>query len=183
MKQEPTFNQYAAPQAVVDDVGATTEMGQLKMFSAEGRIGRLRFLAYAIGGGWLIKALSAVLMAIFIGVSPQLVGIISALTWAPILWFVIISGIKRAHDFNASGWWSLVSLIPLLGILIWIVIPGSKGCNRYGPPPPANTWGVRVMSLLLPIMVIGILAAVAIPQYKAYTDRARAAAAAQQPRN
>jgi hypothetical protein len=58
-------------------------------------------------------------------------------------------------------------------------VPGSRGENRFGPPPPPNTWGVRVLGVILPVIaLVGILAAIAIPSYKNYTDRARAAQAA-----
>jgi uncharacterized membrane protein YhaH (DUF805 family) len=50
--------------------------------------------------------------------------------------------IKRCHDRGKSGWWSLLALIPLIG-LIWVVIDlgileGSKGPNQYGPDPLAG---------------------------------------------
>lgn len=39
--------------------------------------------------------------------------------------------IKRLHDFNFSGWWFLLTFVPYLGLLM-IVIPGTKGKNRFG---------------------------------------------------
>ncbi|MEM7375807.1 MAG: DUF805 domain-containing protein [Bacteroidota bacterium] len=49
-------------------------------------------------------------------------------------------GCRRLHDFNASGWWVLVMLIPLLGIIAFIIIgcvEGTKGPNRFGDDPKA----------------------------------------------
>jgi uncharacterized membrane protein YhaH (DUF805 family) len=46
--------------------------------------------------------------------------------------------VRRLHDTNASGWWVLASLIPVVGgpaLLIWNCVPGTKGANRYGPDP------------------------------------------------
>ncbi len=46
-------------------------------------------------------------------------------------------GIRRLHDIGKSGWWCLVSLIPLIGALVliyWAVQP-SGGDNAYGPAP------------------------------------------------
>ncbi|XHS77905.1 DUF805 domain-containing protein [Burkholderiaceae bacterium UC74_6] len=157
---EPTFNQYAAPTAEVADMG-TSATGELNMFSSEGRIGRLRFLAYSTGSAFLAKLLAA-----FLGP----VSIIIAIVY---LWFAVITGIKRCHDTGASGWWSILTIIPLVSF-IWAFIPGDKGENRFGPPPPPNTLGVRILGLILPaVFIIGIVAAIAIPQYKAYTDKAR----------
>ena len=43
---------------------------------------------------------------------------------------------RRLHDRNKSGWMILVSLIPLIGTLILLImcIPeGDKGENKFGP--------------------------------------------------
>ncbi len=46
--------------------------------------------------------------------------------------------VRRLHDIGKSGWWVLISLIPLLGILvlIYFYIQPSEGPNDYGPPEP-----------------------------------------------
>ncbi|MBF0094089.1 MAG: DUF805 domain-containing protein [Alphaproteobacteria bacterium] len=46
---------------------------------------------------------------------------------------------RRWHDRDKSGWWMLISLVPLIGPL-WALIEngflaGSPGDNRFGPPP------------------------------------------------
>ena len=51
--------------------------------------------------------------------------------------------VRRFHDLNQTGWLVLVfiigGLIPLIGLLvslaqiIWFVMPGTVGNNRYGP--------------------------------------------------
>ncbi len=46
-------------------------------------------------------------------------------------------GIRRLHDIGKSGWWCLISLIPVIGALVliyWAVQP-SGGDNAYGPAP------------------------------------------------
>ena len=42
---------------------------------------------------------------------------------------------RRLHDIGRSGWWQLIGLIPLLGIIILIVflVQDSHGDNEYGP--------------------------------------------------
>lgn len=45
---------------------------------------------------------------------------------------------RRLHDSGKSGWWQLIVLIPLVGIIIHIifmVLPSDEGENRFGPHP------------------------------------------------
>lgn len=45
---------------------------------------------------------------------------------------------RRFHDTNRSGWFVLLCLIPLLGlilVLVWGCEPSQPGPNRYGPEP------------------------------------------------
>jgi uncharacterized membrane protein YhaH (DUF805 family) len=47
--------------------------------------------------------------------------------------------VRRLHDVDRSGWWYLLILIPLVGIIILIVWCAGRGTpddNRFGPPPP-----------------------------------------------
>ena len=47
-------------------------------------------------------------------------------------------GVRRLHDTNRSGWWSLITLIPVLGTITYFVMMLLKGTaeeNRFGPPP------------------------------------------------
>jgi uncharacterized membrane protein YhaH (DUF805 family) len=48
--------------------------------------------------------------------------------------------VRRLHDTNRSGWWTLIILIPLIGvivILVFTVQEGKPGENRFGPDPKA----------------------------------------------
>ncbi len=47
-------------------------------------------------------------------------------------------GIRRLHDTNRTGWWTLLALIPLVGAIVLLVFyaqPGNVGANTYGPDP------------------------------------------------
>jgi uncharacterized membrane protein YhaH (DUF805 family) len=47
---------------------------------------------------------------------------------------------KRLHDMGYTGWLSLLSLVPLVGIVMffWMGFAGGKeGPNEYGPDPRA----------------------------------------------
>ena len=46
--------------------------------------------------------------------------------------------IRRLHDTDRSGWWILIGLIPIIGLIVLIVFFVQKsdlGDNQYGPPP------------------------------------------------
>jgi uncharacterized membrane protein YhaH (DUF805 family) len=52
--------------------------------------------------------------------------------------------VRRLHDTDSSGWWILLALIPLIGmvvLIVWWCLEGSKGYNRFGADPlqPALT--------------------------------------------
>lgn len=44
---------------------------------------------------------------------------------------------RRLHDTGRSGWWQLISLIPLIGIIVLLVflVQDSHEENEYGPNP------------------------------------------------
>jgi uncharacterized membrane protein YhaH (DUF805 family) len=55
---------------------------------------------------------------------------------------VLIPGVavsvRRLHDTDRSGWWLLLSLVPLIGTLVLLIfycIDGDYGDNDYGPDP------------------------------------------------
>ncbi|WP_422769320.1 DUF805 domain-containing protein [Plantactinospora sp. WMMC1484] len=46
--------------------------------------------------------------------------------------------VRRLHDTDRSGWWILIGLIPLVGaivLLVFFVLDGTPGPNRFGPSP------------------------------------------------
>ena len=48
--------------------------------------------------------------------------------------------VRRLHDTNRSGWWLLISLVPIVGIIVLIVFlvsDGQANDNQYGPNPKA----------------------------------------------
>jgi len=50
----------------------------------------------------------------------------------------IAVGVRRLHDLDRSGWWLLLSFIPLIGaivLIVWFCTKGTDGANRFGPDP------------------------------------------------
>ncbi|MDZ7924276.1 MAG: DUF805 domain-containing protein [Marinagarivorans sp.] len=49
------------------------------------------------------------------------------------------AGARRLHDTDRSGWWQLIYLVPLIGLIVMIVflVQDSHPDNQYGPNPKA----------------------------------------------
>lgn len=53
----------------------------------------------------------------------------------------IALGVRRLHDIDKTGWFTLVSVIPFVGGLVFFVLmllPGTQGPNNYGADPYGN---------------------------------------------
>ena len=182
MTELTNANPYAAPRAAVDDIYEDNASVQpVKLWSAKGRIGRVRFLAYMLYS-YLLGIIGAGVLGGIIGASglgtPTGIGVVTVLALIPYFIFYVLVAIQRTHDMDWSAWTLLLALIPFVG-LIWVFKGGTQGRNRFGAPPPPNGVGVIIGAWLLPVIaVIGILAAIAIPAYQQYTVKAKAAQAA-----
>jgi uncharacterized membrane protein YhaH (DUF805 family) len=162
-------NPYSPPRAAVSDIDAAQEYQEIRMWSASGRLGRLRYLAYTTGASLVAGVIAGLLVPVL---GPSLGMGLMLLVYVVVIVFSVLVAIQRSHDMDWSGWTILLAIIPFVG-LIWLFKPGSGETNQYGAPPPPNTLGVKILGLLLPILaVVGIVAAVAIPAYVEYTKRA-----------
>lgn len=97
-----------------------------------GRSRRMEYWMFYVG----------VIVAIFVA------AMIDAILGFPILIFIVGLGsiipsiavaVRRLHDQDKSGWFLLLGLIPLAGIvlLVFYFLEGTKGDNQYGPDPKA----------------------------------------------
>ncbi len=47
-------------------------------------------------------------------------------------------GARRLHDTNKSGWWQLITFIPVIGaivLIVFFVTDSQAGSNKYGANP------------------------------------------------
>jgi len=168
-----TANPYQPPRADVADVySEATEFQDVALWSAAGRIGRLRYLAY-LGASYLLFALFA---GIGGGISaaarsPNALLVIMGLFGIVYGVWVIMKAIQRSHDMGWSGWTVLLTLIPFVAF-IWFLKGGTPGNNAYGAPPPPNTTAVKILSgVFIVFFVGGILAAIVLPSYMTHTKK------------
>lgn len=177
-------NPYSAPSAELSEPVTHAEY-EPKVFAVNGRIGRLRYLAYSFSTMFLfmivVGILAAVLMPMFAkGSSGGVVmGIAMVVIYIPIIATSFIMMKRRLNDLDKSGWLGLLMMVPLLNIFFGFYLmlaSGSTGSNNFGPKPIKNSGMVIFASLLMPIIaVVGILAAIAIPAYQQYVTRAKSA--------
>lgn len=181
-------NPYQTPAATVQDFAdpGLDQPYEPRIFSTQGRIGRLRYFCYTFVVQMVTLALAGVAAAVLIPVlggrnaAAGMIVPLMLLIYVPLVVATVIMGRRRLHDLDQSGWLLLVMLIPLANLVLGLYMmfwPGSKAANRFGPPPARNGVLVVLFGLVLPLAFIGLLAAVAIPAYQQYALRAQAASA------
>ncbi|MGE8189290.1 DUF805 domain-containing protein [Pseudomonas sp. NPDC086278] len=161
---------YAPPQAIVGE--NLPAFATLKPFSVEGRIGRLRYLAWSMALTLVLLPVGSVLAILAFAIisadsTAGLIvgGLVAFFLWIAVMVVSIQFGVQRLHDIGWSGWLWLLCFVPFVGgffPLVIMVVPGTNIANRYGAPPPPNTTAVKVLSLLwvvfIAVVFIGVLA-------------------------
>ncbi len=183
-------NPFHAPEA--DVISPDEGYAELKILGFSGRLGRLRYLVYSMVAMLIFGVLAAVVIGLIAAIGGQpvenpdgnvtpMMVVAYLIVGIPMLILSLMFGIRRLHDMNLSGWFILVMLIPLvsaifsLALLFW---PGTRGPNKYGPPPPPNSTGIKIgAAVAILIFVAGMLLAV-IPAYQQYLQRAAEAGGA-----
>ena len=182
-------NPYTAPEGELLSTN-DTDYGVVRFFSPSCRINRIRYLAHS----FLVGILFTVLIGIAAGLAAagaddgQAMGVVGMvmlalayIAYIACFWIIMI---QRCHDLDKSGFFSLLMLVPLANIFVgfyFLFAPGTRGENRYGKRPPPNSIWHIVLALVLPVTaILGIVAAVSLPAYQGYVERANQAATQQE---
>jgi uncharacterized membrane protein YhaH (DUF805 family) len=121
------------------------------LFGFQGRIPRRIYWLWSLLPGIIFVVVIGLLAPLFStppppdappgtesGLSP--VGmIVMLLLYIPLVWISLAVSAKRWHDRAKSGWWILISLIPIVGG-IWMFVEcgclrGTEGPNQFGADP------------------------------------------------
>ncbi len=165
---------YAAPTADLDTGMAPI---QTSIWSAKGRLSALSYFAQAMVATVVFMILAALLVfiaglvlgggdfgniasgldsgpgqTIFIAILAPLIIVMYYITWCML--------IKRLHDRNHNGWWSLLILIPIVNIFFSfyaLLFPGNKTVNRYGTPRMTKGWE-KVVGIIALVFIVGAVA-------------------------
>ncbi len=68
------------------------------------------------------------------------IGLLTAVLTLALLLPSLSVSVRRLHDTGRSGWWLLLALIPLVGLIVLIVFfvqDSEAGANRFGANPKA----------------------------------------------
>jgi uncharacterized membrane protein YhaH (DUF805 family) len=103
-------------------------------FSFEGRLNRLKYIINSLLVMMAVFVLTIASLAIM-KVSPTLGMILTILVSVASFWISFALMAKRWHDMDKSAWMIILSLIPILNIVAFVVLlffKGTTGSNRYG---------------------------------------------------
>jgi len=171
-------NPYQTPagQLQTDDDQA---FGEVSFFNPSGRLNRLRYWAHGMTMAIVFYAVMIVGVILMAQGASFAGGALIAIGYLALIVFSFIIVIQRLHDLNKSGWMSLLMFVPLANIYLLVIViffQGTPGKNNYGlQTPPNKTWHwIMAFSFPVLIMVVGIIAAIAIPQYQKYVERSQA---------
>ncbi len=168
-------NPYAAPQAELNRALDDDEVEPVRIFSVSGRLGRVRYLAYLMGMYLLVVGVIGGIAGATLGVrggaangpGNLFIGLV-AIAYLCLFVMLIMFAIQRLHDFDTSGWWSLLVLVPLVNFIFGLVLlfkPGTDGRNAWRANALQQWWGDHLASVMPAMFVIGIVAAIALPAH------------------
>lgn len=108
----------------------------------EGRARRKEFWMFTLINFLIVMALQTLLFMVA-GMNPEstlgvaisgILGLYGLGVFIPSL----AVAVRRLHDTNRSGWWILISLVPIIGAIVLIVFyvqDSQPGTNQYGENP------------------------------------------------
>ncbi|MDZ7658252.1 DUF805 domain-containing protein [Fodinibius sp.] len=108
----------------------------------EGRARRKEYWMFTLINFLIYVALQAI-MVMFGGMDPEssigvlITGILGLYSLAVFIPSIAV-GVRRLHDTGRSGWWLLISLVPIIGaivLLVFLVQDSQPGANQYGENP------------------------------------------------
>lgn len=109
-----------------------------KYATFSGRAARREFWFFQLWN--LVASIALFIVDALLGTdTPELAyGLLGTLYGLGVLVPSLAVGARRLHDIGRTGWWQLIMLIPLLGLIlliVWWATEGEGGPNRFGPEP------------------------------------------------
>ncbi|MBT2571231.1 DUF805 domain-containing protein [Planococcus sp. ISL-110] len=112
-----------------------------KAFVFSGRSRRKEYWTFILGVMIISFALTIVELAAGLEIAPD-VGLLTTI-FSLIIFIPSLSvTVRRLHDIGRSGWWLLLSFIPVLGwiaLFVFTLLDSQSGSNKYGPNPKQSS--------------------------------------------
>ncbi len=117
------------------------------MISFKGRLSRKSFFIKSVVVG-LVQLLNVIVMSyvqktLTAGADTETsllslpISLASMVISISVVVFSVSISIKRWHDLGKSGWWTLITLVPVVNSIVWLYLILKKGeatNNNYGSP-------------------------------------------------
>lgn len=100
--------------------------GFAQYVNPRGRASRLEFWWFSLFAFLAIYA-TDILMLFGVSITTSLYGVHAAIAMLGLALPLIMLQIRRLHDVNQSGWWTLLILIPFLGWLVLFIFNVQPG--------------------------------------------------------
>jgi uncharacterized membrane protein YhaH (DUF805 family) len=103
-----------------------------------GRARRMEYWMFSLFNLLIVLALLIVDSTLGLQIGDEGLGVLSVIYVFAVLVPSIAVSVRRLHDTDRSGWWLLITFVPLIGdivLLIFFVLDGTPGGNRFGPNP------------------------------------------------
>lgn len=101
-----------------------------------GRARRVEFWMFALINILISIAIAA--LENILGIAQGGQGVLSTIYSLVVLIPSLAIGTRRLHDTGRSGWWLLLSLVPIVGAIVLIIFlagDSQPGANKFGPNP------------------------------------------------
>ena len=159
---------YSAPNANLEADGLIKETDISSPFSPRGRFGRLSYIAWIGGVNIVLGVLEEVIQITTLdlaGLSFPFPGVLFTVMSFIIGWIFMV---RRLHDTDNSGWYSLIALIPVVNIafiLFLVFKSGTPGSNDFGPVRETPTWETTFAWIFIFLLVAAVVAVFAFPSF------------------
>lgn len=83
---------------------------------------------------WWVCLFNIIVSSILTALIPEIAGLWTLAVLIPTLSLAV----RRLHDIGKSGWWYLISAVPLVGgilLIIWFCRDSQPGANQWGYSP------------------------------------------------
>jgi uncharacterized membrane protein YhaH (DUF805 family) len=133
----------------------------------DGRARRKEYWFFVLFNVIISIVLAVVDAAVGLSTDAGNVGVLGGIYSLAVLLPSIAVTVRRLHDTERSGWWILISFVPLVGgiiLLVFTLFDGTPGPNKYGadpkgrgaasigaspvpPAPPAASWDAAASTM------------------------------------